>query len=1019
MADWDDLAASCHQRFERLQALRRQEGLDALLIAIGPDAAFSRANEAVFNWLMLGLSGREALSSVSGQYEESLVCLGPRSLIFCKKGDFEDLSLRTARWEQCFLVAPEENDQERYEEKKIGTFIEMVKDCRKLGVFASQSEIHQELKMAIEKWPVVQAFGYDEYGLGFLTLNRELMNLEPQMRQIFSAWDLTAMHWAKQTLPKLHKAWTDALLFHDQHSREEALAAAPIVDYFIYGRLDDEVQTAISPSPRLLVGKHTSQILTPAVPEEVTVMDEDGARQMIWEAVDPITGVALTRTYGLTTPFDPKMKEVLFTYAACCRCCRVLLRENVDPKQAARRATEIFQKEGITQAPEVFDCHIDAFGVSHAAESRPGLCLRFLRVACRLPDATLVAYGDSSFGDGTALGESSTVPSWAFLPAPSEEARSLEVKNSLETAMGLKLDWGRSVALGHRKDVRVYLDPPEQPPDVLELGEEPIDVEAFCELAVADASGDGESGVCGYAAGSAWSYASGKVVVSTGRSGYLVLKCKGSTSSLPASKGQLWVSMEAEPPVPWLRVALSVSPNALSTWRQELPSSAGDAELSWIESGTSSAVVAPAPPRPATADEGRKQKQLLVTGLPGCGAIDVAKALARLLHAPCADLPEDLDTGSLWTHIQRMQGEEEWLVVCDVLRDPSQLQAQLPQLRVLSVLDPAIAYPWQTVRHPLLHRQTPPNALVAIGRQKETQDHRALSNLLAKEQQQNIGRQVLLRPLTGELLEAVRAVPAPVLNRVPHTTGPSVFRCFVPCGVLDLHLLRSRLSACLDEAAEQFCKPPLAKASPWKGLFCVEVKALTVESSDSFWSKGDVDLSSSSSSLVEKNLVLTSKGELARTQWQEPLASKHGVLFWFCDLSGRGELGRSSPANWATEEVANCAVQELKEEAPWDLQTIPEDVRLKVAHDLRQEGAPEGYSFDGHRYINQEDYSSQRDHPFLAQRLTQLASEHNAAQASRCHRAREVLASPPFTRPMSPTGRPSAGRPPSRSGYPQ
>ena len=39
------------------------------------------------------------------------------------------------------------------------------------------------------------------------------------------------------------------------------------------------------------------------------------------------------------------------------------------------------------------------------------------------------------------------------------------------------------------------------------------------------------------------------MVVSTGRSGYLVLKCKGSTSSLPASKGQLWVSMEAEPPV--------------------------------------------------------------------------------------------------------------------------------------------------------------------------------------------------------------------------------------------------------------------------------------------------------------------------------------------------------------------------------------------------------------------------------------------------------------------------------------
>lgn len=33
---------------------------------------------------------------------------------------------------------------------------------------------------------------------------------------------------------------------------EEALAAAPIVDYFIYGHLDEEVDRAISPCPRVL-----------------------------------------------------------------------------------------------------------------------------------------------------------------------------------------------------------------------------------------------------------------------------------------------------------------------------------------------------------------------------------------------------------------------------------------------------------------------------------------------------------------------------------------------------------------------------------------------------------------------------------------------------------------------------------------------------------------------------------------------------------------------------------------------
>eukprot|EP00435_Cladocopium_sp_Y103_P068159 s465_g31.t1 len=93
--------------------------LDALLIAIGPDASFSRANEAVFNWLLLGLSGREAMSSVSGRYEESLVCLSERNLIFCKKADFEDLTLRTARWDATSLVAPDDADPDYYEDKKM------------------------------------------------------------------------------------------------------------------------------------------------------------------------------------------------------------------------------------------------------------------------------------------------------------------------------------------------------------------------------------------------------------------------------------------------------------------------------------------------------------------------------------------------------------------------------------------------------------------------------------------------------------------------------------------------------------------------------------------------------------------------------------------------------------------------------------------------------------------------------------------------------------------------------------
>ncbi|CAJ1328289.1 unnamed protein product [Effrenium voratum] len=107
----------------------------------------------------------------------------------------EELGTRTALWDTV-LVMGEEGDADSYEAQKVAVFINMVKDCKKLGVFCEPTE---DLKMTVEKWPVVQAFGYDEPGTqeptrGFLTLRRELVNLEQDMHQVvYPAWDLTAM----------------------------------------------------------------------------------------------------------------------------------------------------------------------------------------------------------------------------------------------------------------------------------------------------------------------------------------------------------------------------------------------------------------------------------------------------------------------------------------------------------------------------------------------------------------------------------------------------------------------------------------------------------------------------------------------------------------------------------------------------------------------------------------------------------------------------------------------------------
>ena len=44
---------------------------------------------------------------------------------------------------------------------------------------------------------------------------------------------------------------------------------------------------------------------------------------------------------------------------------------------------------------------------------------------------------------------------------------------------------------------------------------------------------------------------------------------------------------------------------------------------------------------------------------------------------------------------------------------------------------------------------------------------------------------------------------------------------------------------------------------------------------------------------------------------QEPLASKHGAVFWFCDEQHRSA---ASAASAVAAEMAQCALQEPKEE---------------------------------------------------------------------------------------------------------
>eukprot|EP00439_Symbiodinium_sp_Y106_P034478 s4257_g4.t1 len=101
--------------------------------------------------------------------------------------------------------------------------------------------------------------------------------------------------------------------------------------------------------------------------------------------------------------------------------------------------------------------------------------------------------------------------------------------------------------------------------------------------------------VLGLATGSCWTYASGKVVVVTPRTGHVLLKiCGTGDGVLPAvnaADGKVWVAAAeaGEPTLNTLgmKIAITTSPETLSVWRQSLKGqeAPGTLSLDWLEAG--------------------------------------------------------------------------------------------------------------------------------------------------------------------------------------------------------------------------------------------------------------------------------------------------------------------------------------------------------------------------------------------------------------------------------------------------
>uniref|UniRef100_A0A8C3DZE2 Dynein axonemal assembly factor 9 n=1 Tax=Corvus moneduloides TaxID=1196302 RepID=A0A8C3DZE2_CORMO len=225
----------------------------------------------------------------------------------------------------------EYEDEEAAEEFKISSFVDMVRDCSRIGIpYSCQGHLQIFDMFIVEKWPIVQAFALEGIGGdGFFTMKYELMDVSVDLWKTYSKMDPVSLEdLLFEDLMIFEHQWTNFFANFDTEipfilELSESQAGEPFRSYFSHGMISSHI-TDNSPSrqPFVLFGSHsTKENLNSGnfnFPSEGHLVRNTGlggstAKHMVVQCVSPKGPLACSRTYFFGATHIPFLGNTLLS----------------------------------------------------------------------------------------------------------------------------------------------------------------------------------------------------------------------------------------------------------------------------------------------------------------------------------------------------------------------------------------------------------------------------------------------------------------------------------------------------------------------------------------------------------------------------------------------------------------------------------------------------------------------------------------------------------------------------------
>uniref|UniRef100_A0A2K5FAK5 Dynein axonemal assembly factor 9 n=1 Tax=Aotus nancymaae TaxID=37293 RepID=A0A2K5FAK5_AOTNA len=314
-------SVSC-SRLRQVQSILTQSSKsrpDGILCILGIDSRYNEGCRELANYLLFGLYNQNTSDFEKTGFSEEvlddvIILIKSDSVhLYCNPVNFRYLLPYVAHWRNLHFHCMTENeyeDEEAAEEFKIASFVDMVRDCSRIGIpYSSQGHLQIFDMFVVEKWPIVQAFALEGIGGdGFFTMKYELQDVSLNLWNVYNKMDPMSLEsLLSEDLVAFEHQWTSFFANFDTEipfllELSESQAGEELFSNHMF------LSSLSSPNrqPFVLFGNHSTRENLNAgnfnFPSEGHLVRSTGpggsfAKHMVAQCISPKGPLACSRTY--------------------------------------------------------------------------------------------------------------------------------------------------------------------------------------------------------------------------------------------------------------------------------------------------------------------------------------------------------------------------------------------------------------------------------------------------------------------------------------------------------------------------------------------------------------------------------------------------------------------------------------------------------------------------------------------------------------------------------------------------